>query len=72
MEQLYAAGATGRAHIYIDAVKLVLAQAAAGLGLAHFGFQPTLQVLHLWMGTLLLGALTVLGLLVHRLDPRAR
>lgn len=51
-------------------VWVTITQVLAGLGLAYLGFPRVLQVLHLWAGSILLGALTVLGLLVYRLDPR--
>lgn len=59
---------TGSAHV---ALALIVLQSAAGYGLAGLALPPVLQVLHLWLGSLLLGALTVLGLLAYRLDPRA-
>lgn len=49
---------------------LVFAQAAAGIGLANLALPPWLQVAHLWLGSILLGVLTVLVLLAYRLDPR--
>ncbi|MCK6545321.1 COX15/CtaA family protein [Myxococcota bacterium] len=52
------------------ALVLVVAQGATGLGLANLAIPPVLQMLHLWFGTLLLGALTVTLLLAYRLDPR--
>lgn len=52
------------------AIVLVALQVAAGVGLSMWAFPPVLQVLHLWFATALLGALTVLGLLAYRLDPR--
>jgi heme a synthase len=52
------------------AVALTLAQVLAGAGLVAFVVPPVLQVLHLWIGTLALGTLTVLVLLAYRLDPR--
>ncbi|MBK6689792.1 MAG: COX15/CtaA family protein [Deltaproteobacteria bacterium] len=51
-------------------VWVTITQVLAGLGLAYLGFPRVLQVLHLWAGSILLGCLTVLGLLVYRLDPR--
>jgi cytochrome c oxidase assembly protein subunit 15 len=48
---------------------LVVAQVAAGLGLAYLGFPRALQVLHLWFGSLLLAALTVAALLARRPAP---
>jgi cytochrome c oxidase assembly protein subunit 15 len=50
----------------------VFAQAGAGLGIANLGFPPWLQVAHLWLSSLLLGALTLVVLLAYRLDPRER
>lgn len=52
------------------AALVVVTQVVAGLGLAYLGFPRVLQVLHLWAGSVLLGCLTVLALLLHRLDPR--
>lgn len=52
-------------------VWVTVTQVLAGLGLAYLGFPRVLQVLHLWAGSILLGCLTVLGLLVYRLDPRS-
>jgi cytochrome c oxidase assembly protein subunit 15 len=49
---------------------LVGGQAAAGLGLAYFAVPPVLQVAHLWLSSLLLGALTVVAMLAYRVDPR--
>ena len=49
---------------------LVALQAAAGFGLASYALPPFLQVAHLVLGSLLLGALFVLCLLAYRLDPR--
>ncbi len=47
-------------------VVLVLVQGGAGLALADLGFPRVMQVVHLWAASLLLGALTVLFLLVYR------
>lgn len=52
------------------ALFLVTLQVLAGAGLARFGLPRVLQVVHLSLGALLLGALTVLCLLAYRLDPR--
>jgi heme a synthase len=49
---------------------LLAVQVGAGLGLADLGFPRALQVVHLWSVTLMLGALTVLAMLLLRLDPR--
>ncbi|MGF1511571.1 MAG: heme A synthase [Myxococcota bacterium] len=49
---------------------LVAVQVGAGVGLSDYGFPRALQVVHLWCAALLLGALTVLALLLYRLDPR--
>ncbi len=54
----------------VAAALLVGGQAAAGLGLAYFAMPPTLQVMHLWLSSLLLGALTVVAMLAYRVDPR--
>lgn len=54
----------------VGAVVLVLAQAGAGLALAYFAVPPVMQVAHLWLASLLLGALTVLAMLAYRVDPR--
>lgn len=54
----------------VSAAALVFAQAGAGIGLANMALPPWLQVAHLWLGSLLLGVLTVLVLLAYRLDPR--
>jgi cytochrome c oxidase assembly protein subunit 15 len=54
----------------LTSIALVFLQGLVGLGLASFALPPVLQVLHLWIGALLLGALTVLVLLAYRLDPR--
>ena len=52
------------------AVGLVVLQVAAGLALAYAGFPRVMQVAHLWLAALLLGALTVVAMLAYRLDPR--
>jgi cytochrome c oxidase assembly protein subunit 15 len=52
------------------ALALVAVQAAAGLGLAQWDFPRALVVVHLWAAALLIGDLTLLALLVVRLDPR--
>jgi len=49
---------------------MVLAQAGAGIGMATRAFPPWMQVAHLWLGSLLLGVLTLIALLAYRLDPR--
>ncbi len=49
---------------------LVFLQAAAGWGMTAYAMPQVLQIAHLWMGSLLLGALTLLVLLAYRLDPR--
>lgn len=46
---------------------LVLIQVAAGVGLAYAALPPPLQTIHLFCGTLLIGALTTFILLAHRL-----
>ena len=53
-------------------VVLAVLQPITGLGLARFHMQPVLQVAHLWLGSLLLGALTVVALLAYRLAPTDR
>lgn len=52
------------------AIALVVVQVLAGLGLSQWAFPRALIVVHLWAASLLLGALTLLALLVVRLDPR--
>lgn len=52
------------------AAVLVILQVASGLGLAYLDFPRLLQVVHLWASALLLGVLTVVAMLVWRLDPR--
>ena len=54
----------------LAAVALVALQVGAGLALTYGGFPPAMQVAHLWLASLLLGALTVLAMLAYRLDPR--
>jgi heme a synthase len=54
----------------VVAAALVFAQAGAGIGMATRAFPPWMQVAHLWLGSLLLGVLTVIALLAYRLDPR--
>jgi cytochrome c oxidase assembly protein subunit 15 len=49
---------------------LIAVQVAAGVGLMEAGFPRALQVVHLWAGALILGAVTVQALLLFRLDPR--
>ena len=51
-------------------VALVLLQVVAGLALVYVGFPRAMQVAHLWLASLLLGALTVVAMLAYRLDPR--
>jgi cytochrome c oxidase assembly protein subunit 15 len=48
---------------------LVVAQVLTGLGLAYLGFPRALQVLHLWLGSLLLAAVTLVALLARRPSP---
>ncbi len=52
------------------ALLLVGLQVAAGIGLGEWAFPGVLVVSHLWGAALLLGVLTLWGLLVVRLDPR--
>jgi heme a synthase len=54
----------------VVAIAVVFAQASAGIGMATHEFPPWMQVAHLWLGSLLLGVLTVIALLAYRLDPR--
>jgi cytochrome c oxidase assembly protein subunit 15 len=54
------------------ALALVAIQVLAGIGLAELGFPRVLVVVHLWAAALLLGDLTLMALLVVRLDPRIR
>lgn len=56
----------------MSAVVLVLGQVVAGLALAYLEFPPSMQVAHLWLSSLLLGALTVITMLAYRVDPRLR
>ena len=49
---------------------LVVLQVGAGLALAYVDFPRAMQVAHLWIATLLLGALTVTAMLAYQLDPR--
>ena len=49
---------------------MIFAQAGAGIGMATRAFPPWMQVAHLWLGSLLLGVLTLIALLAYRLDPR--
>ena len=51
-------------------VVLVALQVAAGLALAYFDFPALMQIAHLWLASLLLGALTFVAMLAYRLDPR--
>lgn len=51
------------------AIGLLILQALAGIGLAQLDFLPALQVAHLWIGSLLIAALTVIVLLAFRLEP---
>ncbi len=53
-------------------VILVGLQVAAGLSLVSIDFPRSMQVVHLWLAALLLGALTVVAMLAYRLDPRLR
>jgi cytochrome c oxidase assembly protein subunit 15 len=46
---------------------LVLTQVAAGIGLAYGALPPPLQTIHIVVGTLLIGAFTLLVLLAYRL-----
>ena len=46
---------------------LVLVQVAAGIGLAYAALPPPLQTIHIVVGTLLIGAFTLLVLLAYRL-----
>ncbi len=48
-------------------VGLVLIQVAAGIGLAYAALPPPLQTIHIVVGTLLIGAFTLLVLLAYRL-----
>ena len=48
---------------------LVLIQVAAGLGLAYGALPPPLQTIHIIVGTLLIGGLTLIVLLAYRLPP---
>jgi len=48
---------------------LTLLQPLSGLLMSRWGLPAALQIFHLWSGTLLLGALTVIGLLAVRLAP---
>jgi hypothetical protein len=48
-------------------VALVVAQIAAGVGLAYLPLPPVLQVTHVTLGSLLLGVLLVQALLAYRL-----
>jgi cytochrome c oxidase assembly protein subunit 15 len=50
---------------------LTLVQMVAGVGLAYLALPPVLRVTHLWVGSLLLGAETLLFLLARRLPDRA-
>jgi cytochrome c oxidase assembly protein subunit 15 len=50
---------------------LTLLQPLSGLLMSRFGLPAALQVFHLWSGSLLLGVLTVIGLLAVRLPSRA-
>jgi heme A synthase len=52
------------------ALAMVFAQAGAGIGMATRAFPPWMQVAHLWLGSLMLGVLTLIALLAYRLDPR--
>lgn len=52
------------------ALGLLAVQVLAGVGLAELGFPRVLVVAHLWAAALLLGDLTLMALLVVRLDPR--
>lgn len=52
------------------ALVLVAVQVLAGMGLAEWAFPRALVVTHLWAAALLLGNLTLMALLVVRLDPR--
>ncbi len=54
----------------VVAAALVFAQAGAGIGMATLAFPPWLQIAHLWLGSVLLGVLTVIALLAYRLDWR--
>jgi cytochrome c oxidase assembly protein subunit 15 len=54
----------------VVSVAILFAQAGAGIGMATRAFPPWMQVAHLWLGSLLLGVLTVIALLAYRLDPR--
>ena len=50
---------------------LVVVQLLVGLGLAGFAIPPVLQVVHLLVGSLLMGTLTALALLAWRLPVSA-
>jgi heme a synthase len=54
----------------LAAVALVFLQALSGWGMTAYALPEVLQVAHLWIGTLVLGALTLIALLAYRLDPR--
>lgn len=49
---------------------LLMAQIAAGIGLAYVDLPPSLQVVHLVVGSLLIGAITAVYLLATRLPIR--
>lgn len=51
---------------------LVLAQIAAGIGLAYVNLPPPLQVAHLWIASLLIGGITLVYLLATRLPIEAQ
>ncbi len=62
---------SGTAHRWLRRVavlsaSLVALQSVVGFGLVRLGLLPLLQVAHLWLGSILLGALTILGLLAYR------
>ncbi|MEO1335223.1 MAG: COX15/CtaA family protein, partial [Myxococcota bacterium] len=54
------------------AAALVVFQVVAGLALAYADFPRVMQVAHLWLASLLLGALTVVAMLAYRIDPRLK
>ena len=50
---------------------LTLAQPATGLGLAWLDVHPVFQVLHLWLGSLLVSALMLQAIVAFRAPPPA-
>jgi heme a synthase len=51
------------------ATGLVVAQPITGLLMSRYDLPAALQVLHLWLGSLLLGVITLIGLMAARLQP---